>query len=549
MKSLIILLLILFAHVNSFAIPQCVKKLASITDVHVEDIEVRHSHRDLLTLFGIDDPVEVKIDNISQVSSLEILTKVRELKPDAFDSAKKDIIESYAEFAKDKGVTPLVEDMNYIFMLTGLNINFEKLVGPGRMFESRTELYRLALQKHKSIKNAVYSDLSSPSKRKKIELAIKRSKGGIIVTSAVNGALVNKEALDALLAFAERKDAAIIIQVVNLETYALDPYLERLETENERVFLSIDEVRLNEYWNVNNIKITAKQINTLMGLERLWERGTSQIIASPQLRTKSVPTKDNTIFPHYLYTTGSITDPNYAGKKYISKRTDSIAANDHVVGALYLEKTQYSDSSYGLEVSGNFHPRHLEYLSDAKGFIDDGVLHTSKLTARVNTDAIVIGDLHDGMTHQYLLQELAPLIKKFKPKFIVLHDAWDGIPVNHHTKDSSITLAKLADEGKLDIAKSLGKMANTINSILEIDSSIKVVVARSNHPDWLIKWLQSGSYMRFPHTAKVFHELASVAIRGEDPFVYALLNGLNGGPKVNKFKRVVFPQGSFKVGP
>lgn len=92
-------------------------------------------------------------------------------------------------------------------------------------------------------------------------------------------------------------------------------------------------------------------------------------------------------------------------------------------------------------------------------------------------------------------------------------------------------------------------MANTINSILEIDSSIKVVVARSNHPDWLIKWLQSGSYMRFPHTAKVFHELASVAIRGEDPFVYALLNGLNGGPKVNKFKRVVFPQGSFKVGP
>ncbi|MBK9295130.1 MAG: hypothetical protein IPM57_11955 [Oligoflexia bacterium] len=557
MKYLAIVALILIATHKSFALPQCAKRLAQITDVHVENIEINHSRSDLLKLFGIEEPSEVGIENISQTSSAEIINKVREKNPDAFESAKKDIVDSYAEFSKDKGVTPLAEDMNYIFKLTGLEIDFEKLIGPGKMFESRTELYRLVLKTHKSVKNAVYSELSSPKKRKRIEQAVKQAKGGVIVTSAVNGAYVNKDAMDALLALAERKDAIIIIQVVNLETYALDPYLEKLDSENKRVFLSIDEVRLNEYWNINNTKIMAKQINTLMGLERLWERGTSQIIASPQLRTKSVPTKDNTLFPHYLYTTGAITDPNYAGKLYVSKRTDSIAANDHVVGALYLEKTQYTKSNFGLDIAGNFHPRHLEFLPELKGFIDDGILHTAANTLKVHTDTIVLGDLHEGVTEQYILQELVPLIKKYrkytgntnKRLKIVLHDAWDGVPLNHHNKDKSILLAKLASEGKLDIAKSIGKMANTINAILEIDPYIDVVMVRSNHPDWLVKWLQSGSYMRYPHTAQLYNELALAATKGQDPFEYALLNGINGGAKVNKYKRVVFPQGSFKVGP
>jgi predicted phosphodiesterase len=157
-----------------------------------------------------------------------------------------------------------------------------------------------------------------------------------------------------------------------------------------------------------------------------------------------------------------------------------------------------------------------------------------------------------GSTYQILLETLTPLIKRLKPETIVLHDAWDGIPVNHHASKKAVEQAMKAESGELDIVKGLSEMANYINALLDIDPSIEIVIDRSNHPDWLAKWVDNtDNSLTTPYNDKVKTELKMAMLRGEDPFIYALKNGVNGSVPVNpnKFKRVIFPQNSFKVGP
>ncbi len=476
-----------------------------------------------------------------------VIALIKEKAPDKYVKGMNQLLHIYFEFSKERGVTPQISDLNAILARHSSGINIADLIGDGLALKNLDDLHTKALDRHPTIKNALNSSYSSPEIRAKIEAAIKSAEV-IYVTSAVNGAPVEREALEALLNMAKLNKGVVLIRPVNLSTDALDPLLREAANQNPNVFISIDEIRLNQWWNINDIKVMGKQINTLQGTQARWERGVNQIISAPRIELETVATGDNVITPHRVMTTGAITQPDYRGNKWIQGRTDKLAKDLHSIGVLVLEKTQFDGKTFGLPVSGNFHPRHIQYTSEAKGFVDLGVLYTGTSAKSISIEALVLGDIHVQDTDPRLLISIREAIDRFHPKIIVAHDLMNGTSVNPHEKDQKASLMNKASQGLLDVVRELSQVANFINALLELDPSLQVLIVRSNHPDWLGRWVE-GSYLQSPQNQAIYNELQNLKAQGGDVFEYALVHGVGGSVTINKYKRVIFSRGSYKVGP
>jgi hypothetical protein len=208
-------------------------------------------------------------------------------------------------------------------------------------------------------------------------------------------------------------------------------------------------------------------------------------------------------------TTGAITNSDYNTEMYMSERTGYIAEHDHIVGGLIVE----------IKDDEVYHFRQVQADDEGK-FIDLGIEYSPKGTTKIRPAAFVLGDWHSGDTCPMAKACWEQVCKDLKPEYLVLHDAFDGKSINHHESKNTILLAQRAAEGELDL---LSELVGLRDDLEELSGWVdQLVMVKSNHDEFLDRYLKDGKYTQDPYNHKTSLRLALQMLEGQDPLRYGV---------------------------
>lgn len=333
-----------------------------------------------------------------------------------------------------------------------------------------------------------------------------------VITTVVMGKEVNKEFADSLRNYAKRNNALLIAlpceDVVSRGKKAQKTLEISPELSDFRVVFK--DTYINRNLCLCAIKVSAKQINPLTGLDRLTvQRQASIIVASPKVFLKYVPNMHYDI-PPALMTTGAVTVNNYDTDRYMSKRTSTLAEGDHTYGAVIVE----------VENDSIFHFRHVQ-ASPYNSITDMGVDYLPDGSANAMNDTVMImGDSHTGYHDRELHEAVMKAALKTGVDSVFLHDIFNATSVTHHDKGKGITRARKAKENKLNLELELAALRNYLN-IIRLQG-MDIFIVPSNHDTMLLRWLESGGYIDDPQNYELGVKLAAAAVKGYDPLQYAI---------------------------
>lgn len=330
-----------------------------------------------------------------------------------------------------------------------------------------------------------------------------------VVVTAVTGCNVHDKFYASIKTYCEANNAKLLILMAADPAHSASvkewgTIAAKLKDET----IVLEDTKLNSNVFLSTIKLSAKHIDPTTGLGRIGQRNGTFVYASPKQRLKAVPTS-NTALPHFMMTTGAITVANYKSDAYLSQRTAYIAEHDHVLGAVVLEIVD--DKIY--------HFRQIQ--ADNKGaFFDLGVKYTPSGSTESRPEAFVLGDWHAGSTDPQARKAWFEVSKFARPKRIVLHDAFDGISINHHENHHKLLKAKRAEKGQLSLEEEFRTMAADLESLAEITDEI--IIVKSNHDQFLERYLQEARYVEDPHNHRLALTLAIEMLDGKDPLKSAI---------------------------
>lgn len=266
--------------------------------------------------------------------------------------------------------------------------------------------------------------------------------------------------------------------------------------------LQVDTV-LNSNLVISLLPINPEQIDPITGLDRLTNNRSSAIYGSPKQRLKSIASPSND-YPRVLMTPGSCTRPYKAKTKRCV-----IAQQDHLIGGIVVEVV--NDKLY--------HFRQVQASQDGS-FIDLGYKYSKdSKKSKVETSAVIPGDWHTGYTDPVVRNAVVEMCQMLKPNHLVLHDFFDGISVNHHIDHKYLTRALMGSQNNLEAE--LKMAAKELASLSKLPSKSTIIV-KSNHDEFIDRWLDAGSYVQDKENHIIGLELALAKARGQDVLEYGL---------------------------
>ena len=327
----------------------------------------------------------------------------------------------------------------------------------------------------------------------------------IVITSAQNNANVNREFLDSLVGYCNRRSASLYIVPVKYDV----PDGVDIVWDFPGDYLLDDTVKVCDKLRVlANINISPTIENPLAGLDYL-SKGDSLIIGHPQLQMKTLAV-NSVESPAIIITTGSCTEPNYSVTKSGEK-----ARFNHSYSAVVIEKDVDC-----------FHIRVLN-ADETGGFYDiDGYQHLDTFTELDRIEALVTGDEHavfidtDVLNATYMDND--SIVRRLKPKYIVRHDVLDCYSVSHHHRNNFfVRYGKFhANQHKIE-----DELVQTLSHILlTTPDDCENIIVGSNHNDHLERWLNETDPKLEPWNAKMYHRLMYLMLEhmeiGDGDFSY-----------------------------
>jgi hypothetical protein len=251
---------------------------------------------------------------------------------------------------------------------------------------------------------------------------------------------------------------------------ALIPYLDAGRHDIHK-FLSI----------MSDIKIQPTAVNPMSGLQSVSGVNTC-IFGSPKVQMEMIPVlKGNK--PKMMLTTGSVTKMNYTDSKSGKK-----GEFHHTYGFAIVEikdkETFYIRQVTADDKTGAF--------TDLCYRVDNG--EVNKITSIA---AIIMGDIHYGNHDQDVINTTLDMLDKIEPDNVVLHDIFDGESINHHEmKDPYVQYSKeIHNKNSLQL-----EIDNMLNGLSDFEHFKNVVIVRSNHDDFLDRWLKNEDWKKQPTT-------------------------------------------------
>jgi hypothetical protein len=368
-------------------------------------------------------------------------------------------------------------------------------------------------------------DFTSKDAQNKLSKEIKKYQT-FIVTTAVNGQWAHRKFLETLDYLADTYKGKLLILPSHDPAHNLDNEIEwhfdDLLKDHSFVF---NQVTLNSNIHISALRIAAKQINPTTGLGRICQGKGSFIFASPKQSLEYDPVS-NVKYPHARMTTGACTVPNYSSTKGNSLRTAFIAEHDHVMGALIIE----------VEDDKIYHFRQIQ--ADAEGGVCDlGKYYLCDNRPKKVTPKLVMGDYHAGEHDESAIGAWEEIIDSLGVDEVFFHDLFNGKSINHHEEHNIVLRARHANDGLLSLKSELLVTGQQVDRILSHKSVKKGIVVKSNHDDFLQRWLNEGKFKYDPINFSVGCTLAAGAVeQGGD----ILKDGLIRYGKIKNWDKVVF---------
>jgi hypothetical protein len=518
---------------NIIEVAKKIKK--KVAEVSYGDYETygRFSHPTLATYFGT-------WINARKVAARANLAKLQEaLKEDTkskqLESQKAAILKLYRSLVKKTGSSPSANDM------VAAGCSRDSIT---RSFGSLSALDELVRRESPDMFHDIHvSSLFSADSFEALDEVVAK-KRRFIISTAVQGCYIHEGFRDAIAAWEQENDGALLVMITADPAKSRDKG-DRSQSPHERYgkidarlkdeFFILQDTALNSNLRLSTLKTSAKMINPLTGLKRLIQKNGNLIVASPKQVQECVPAA-NFKLPHVGMATGAITLPDYSTEYYMSERLAYIADHDHVIGAIIVE----------IEDGDLFHYRQVQAAADGS-FYDIAGLQLKKYTpngvevvdlAKENAAAFVLGDWHSGETDPVVAAAWKDLCAIVQPDYIVIHDGFNGLAINHHEQSDTIKRAQRSISDQLDLESELRGYARDLDVLSSLVRK-RVVVVKSNHDDFLYTYLKKGLYIEDPQNHYFSLDIAKAAIRGEDPVQFAIekVVGVQDTSKIKWLKR------------
>jgi hypothetical protein len=315
-----------------------------------------------------------------------------------------------------------------------------------------------------------------------------------ILSAAEVGAKPNYGQLSAMETYARKNNATVgIIPIVGQHWDA------KLHDDFIKYDIIASNYKLNKSIYVRHQNIRSQQINPLTGLRSLGQTTHSFIVGSPKQQLEHVPNSPKK-YPKAIMSTGACTLPNY-----MNNRIGLIAQDYHTQGGIIVklfDDDTFIFRHFVCSKDGSFQDYDTSYKPDGK-------------TTKERVDTLVVADLHYNMVSSDALAGTIKQIHDLKPKHIVLHDVFDGASVNHHERH------KVVSRSKCDVPllhSELVELHFGLNQLLqECPKDTKIYIVKSNHDEFLDRYLEDGEFVKDYPNAKLGFELAQYMSQGYCP--------------------------------
>ena len=419
-------------------------------------------------------------------------------KADTDESAqKRQVVEAYVEIVQQKQMFPTRGD------LAAVGITRDKI---RHHFINLTGLRKAAKMAFPESFQGIIreEDFTNAKARVKLAREIKKTKT-FIVTTAVNGQWAHSKFIEGLDALAERYEAKILMLPCHDPAHNMENEIEWHFDDklNDYTFV-FDEIALNSNIHIGQMGVNAKQINPTTGLSRICQGKGSFIFASPKQSLEYDPVS-NVKYPHARMTTGTCTVGNYSSTRGNSIRSAKIASHDHVVGALIVE----------VEDDKIYHFRQIQ-ADEKGGFIDLGQYYLGRNAPKRVKAKLVMGDYHAGEHDDTAVTAWEEIIDALGVDEVFFHDLFNGKSINHHEEHNIVLRARFAKQGLLSLENELLVTGQQVDRILSHKSIKKGIVVKSNHDDFLQRWLNEAKFRNDPINFKAGCLLAGYAVEGVD---------------------------------
>jgi len=309
-----------------------------------------------------------------------------------------------------------------------------------------------------------------------------KTKSRFIITWAQNGTPVHQGFYKNLEAYAQHIDADIHIMLGRYKnpTSVFDDVDEDYWVEEVQKYMDAGRHNIHKYLSImSDVKIQPTATNPMSGLQGM-SGINSCIFGSPKVQMEMIPVlKGNK--PKMMLTTGAITKMNYTDSKSGKK-----GEFHHTYGFVIVE-IKDKETFYVRQVTAD----------DKHGSFTDLCykVHNGTVSKIDSIAAIVLGDIHYGNHDQEVIDTTLDFLDKVEPEHVVLHDVFDGFSINHHEmKDPFVQYSK-----EVHNQNSLQREIDTMMVGLADFSDFKnVVIVRSNHDDFLDRWLKNEDWKKQP---------------------------------------------------
>lgn len=327
-----------------------------------------------------------------------------------------------------------------------------------------------------------------------------KSKKRFIVTWGQNQTNVHKGFYNNLEAYANEINADIHII---LGRYKNPTSIFKNEDQEGEVW--VDEVikyadanrhDIHKYLSImSDIKIQPTATNPMSGMRSI-SGVNSCIFGSPKVQMEMIPVLEGSK-PKMMLTTGAVTLRNYTDSKGGKK-----GEFHHTLGFVIVE-IKDNDTFYVRQVTAD----------ENSGDFSDICYHVSggKVSRLNSIEAIILGDVHFGSHDPKIMKTTLSFMDKLTPNHVILHDVFDGDSISHHQiKDPFIQYGKEIS-GTNDLGKELDNM---IDCLKPFEKFKNVVIVRSNHDDFLDRWLKNEDWKKQPtfKNSRLYMQLSDILL-------------------------------------
>jgi len=333
-------------------------------------------------------------------------------------------------------------------------------------------------------KSPISDETNSDQYKKAKERVLDSNKKYYLVTWAQNNTNIHKKFFNNLLSYADFINADLHVipgRYKNPTSIGVDTSKEWWASE---LNMYLDATRNDVANNITifgDIKIQPTATNPMSDLQGLCYM-TSCIFGSPKVQLQPIPVLPGNK-PRIMLTTGACTLPNYTDSKAGKK-----GEFHHTYGAVIVE-VKDSETVFFRQITANNNGE----FNDLYFNVSNGTVSRNQ-----NIEAIVYGDIHAGEHDEVLMKTTKELIlNKLTPKHIVLHDIFSGQSINpHENKDPFIQFGKQIN-GKDSLGAELITMLDILEEFNKMTES-NIVIVRSNHDDFLDRWLKNEDWKKQP---------------------------------------------------